>query len=123
MHFLAATTPIYQFTKHSSRYILLAHFSNSFKNDDLNGIEEFSGYIPSFRVGVLSSSSLRQAKNIFIVTTTLVSRCAIKEGIDTNKALALSDFYIRKLDTLYNEKEITNFSYSMVIEYTRLINE
>ena len=49
-------------------------------------------------VGVLSNSELRQVKNLFICTTTLVTRAAIEGGLELKTAYQLSDLYLRKIE-------------------------
>ena len=51
---------------------------------------------PTVRPGILSSNVLRQNKNTFIVTTTLISRAAIEAGMQLEDSFKLSDSFIQK---------------------------
>ena len=72
---------------------------------------------PAIRGGVIAQSDLRQAKNLLVVTATLVSRTVIHGGMDAEEALILSDSYIRKSELLTSIEQITNLTYRMVMEY------
>lgn len=78
---------------------------------------------PAVRSGVLATDQLRQHKNTFIVTATLISRAAIHGGIDTDDALTLSDSYIQKCELLNSLEDITNLQYRMVLDYTERVEK
>lgn len=86
-------------------------------------IDSYISSLPVFNTGIVSSESLRQNKNMFVATITLVSRAAIEEGVDINLALGLSDFYIRKCESLLTEKEIGTLYYQMVKDYTGRVHQ
>lgn len=69
------------------------------------------------RSGVLASNALRQQKNLIICTATLVSRAAIRGGLDTQSAFALSDLYIQQAELLNNFEELTRLNARMVLDY------
>lgn len=93
------------------------------QSGDMSKMDSFVESLPYFTSGMLSKNSLGQTKNMFIVSTTLISRAAIKEGMNIDDALSLSDFYIQKADTLQSEKEIAILSYKMVKDYTEKVHE
>ena len=72
---------------------------------------------PAVRGGIIAQSDLRQSKNLFVVTATLVSRAAIRGGMDHEEALTLSDGYIRKCELMTNVEAVTNLTYRLVMEY------
>ncbi len=59
----------------------------------------------------------------FIVTATLVSRAAIRGGMDVEDALSLSDAYIQKSELVYRVDSITNLQYHMVLDYTERVEK
>ena len=65
----------------------------------------------------MAPDSLRQVKNLFVVTATLVSRAAIRGGMDPNEALTLSDLYIQQCETATDLDYITNLNYRLVMDY------
>ena len=57
----------------------------------------------------------------FIVSTTLVSRAAIRGGMDVEDAFSLSDAYIQKCELLTRPDQILNLQYHMILEYTQKV--
>lgn len=75
------------------------------------------------RAGVVAPNSLRQDKNIFIVSTTLASRAAIKGGLSVNEALSLSDLYIQRCELLHDSSSILELQFRMVTDYCEMVNK
>lgn len=88
---------------------------------DVSALNAYIKDIPAIRSGTVAKNQLRQAKNIFIVTTTLVSRAAIRGGLDVTNALRLSDIYIQKCEMINDIQEITELSFRMVMDYTQKV--
>ena len=78
------------------------------RRGDTAALKEWIAGMPAVRSGVLADNALRQMKNTFIVTATLVSRAAIRGGMDTEDALSLSDAYIQKCELLGSIGRISN---------------
>lgn len=94
---------------------------NFVRHGDVSALKEWIKSAPAVRPGKLSSDTLRQLKNTFIVTATLVSRSAIRGGMDANDALSLSDAYIQKCELLSAVEAIVNLQFHMVLEYTERV--
>lgn len=88
---------------------------------DSQSLSHWISNAPAVRSGVLAQNQLRQIKNTFIVTATLVSRAAIRGGLDAETALALSDSYIQKCELLSTPQQLNNLQYHMVLDYTRQV--
>lgn len=73
------------------------------------------------RPGNLSTDELRQQKNLLICTATLVTRAAIRGGLDQQTAFALSDFYIQKAELLSSSVHVTNLNAQMVTDFTERV--
>lgn len=86
-------------------------------------MKELIDSIPAVRAGILAADQLRQLKNTFIVTATLVARAAIRGGMDTDDALSLSDAYIQKCELMNHMERITNLQYRMIFDYTERIEK
>ena len=86
-------------------------------------LKEWISSVPAVRPGKVASDMLRQLKNTFIISTTLVSRAAIRGGMDLDDALSLSDSYIQKCEHLNSFEQITNLQYHMVMQYTLAVEE
>lgn len=85
---------------------------------NLPGLKSFFHGVSAVRPGILSENAMRERKNLFIVTATLVSRSAIRGGLGAEEALTLSDLYIRKAETSASVSELTRLQIQMVEDYT-----
>lgn len=73
------------------------------------------------RAGILASDALRQEKNLLICTATLVTRAAIRGGLERETAFALSDVYIQKAELLEDYAALTRLSAQMVLDFTKRV--
>ncbi len=96
---------------------------NIVRKGDTAALREWVKNAPAVRGGILAADGLRQMKNTFIVTATLISRAAIRGGININDALSLSDAYIQKCELLNSVDRITNLQYHMILDYTEQVEK
>lgn len=94
---------------------------NIVRKGDTAAMREWFANAPAIRGGVLAEEQLRQQKNMFIVTATLVSRAAIRGGMDIDDAFSHSDFYIQQCERSTSLEAITNLQYRMVLDYTERV--
>lgn len=90
------------------------------------GVAAFQEWLkkaPATHAGTLANSALRQWKNTFIVTATLVSRSAIRGGMDSNDALSLSDSYIQRCELLDSVDRLQNLQFHMLLDYTERVEK
>ncbi|MCF0138442.1 MAG: hypothetical protein HUJ66_08785, partial [Oscillospiraceae bacterium] len=73
------------------------------------------------RAGTMAHDALRQQKNILVCTATLVSRAAIRGGMPTEDALALSDFYIQRSELLNDCVAVMRLQAGMVLDFTEKV--
>jgi len=72
--------------------------------------------------GILSRGDpLRQAKNMFIVTATLVTRAAIEGGLNPEVAMSLSDLFIQQIENQNDISRILVCQTEMVMEFTQRV--
>jgi len=90
---------------------------------DSAALREWLPSAPAVRAGVMAPDQLRQAKNAFIVTATLVSRAAIRGGMETEDAFSLSDSFIQKCELLNDISRIMNLQYHMVLDFTERVEK
>lgn len=88
---------------------------------DSAALRQWIAKAPPVQGGVLAGDQLRQLKNTFIVTATLISRAAIRGGLNEDDAFSLSDSYICQVEFLRDQAAITNLQYSMVLEFTEQV--
>ena len=86
---------------------------------DVDGLNAFFAQVPPIHGGQLAPDSLRQVQNLFVVTATLVSRAAIRGGMDANDALGLSDLYIQQCEAATDMGFVTNLNYRLVMDYAQ----
>ena len=96
---------------------------NYVKKGDIDSLNEFIKKPVVVNSGKIASDQIRQQKNIFIVSCTLVARAAIRGGMDVNDSLSLSDMYIRKCELMNNISQIANLQLRMIIDYTEKVNK
>lgn len=94
---------------------------NLVRQGDSAALKEWMASAPAIRPGILAADQLRQHKNTFIVSATLVSRAAIQGGMDVNDALSLSDAFIQKCELLNTLDRIANLQYHMVLDFTERV--
>ena len=73
------------------------------------------------RAGTMASDALRQQKNLIVCTATLVTRSAIKGGLDRETAFALSDMYIQKAELMADVVDLTRLNAQMVLDFTKRV--
>lgn len=92
------------------------------RNGDEKGLLEWVKQIPSIRPGETSFDSLRQTLNLYITTITLVSREAMKAGLDKDLSLSLSDSYLKLVEPLTKEDEIVLLQLNAIKDFTHRVS-
>lgn len=85
---------------------------------DTERLREWIREVPSVRTGTIADSFIRQNKNNFIVTTALVSRAAVRAGMDLEDAYRMSDSFILMCENAKTAEEISSLYISMLTGYT-----
>ncbi|MBQ9592946.1 MAG: helix-turn-helix domain-containing protein, partial [Lachnospiraceae bacterium] len=91
------------------------------RRGDRAALSRWTSQAPAVRGGLLAPNELRQQKNLFIVTATLVSRAAIRGGLDVEEAFLLSDYYIQNCERLDSPDKLANLQYHMVNDFTERV--
>jgi len=120
----------YQFLKaeHDSQ-----HFSYHYEQQYLNAVE--NGDVLFFenmlleepkvleKVGILANDSIKQLEYMCVSSIVLVSRAAIRGGINPSTAYALSELYMQKTERCRNSQELLNLHLAMELDFTRKVRE
>lgn len=69
--------------------------------------------------GRLSKDFVRNVRYHFIVSTALITRQCVENGLERELAYTLSDIYISKMDLLRTAKEIIELHNEMLIDFTK----
>lgn len=96
-------------------------YLNYIRAGNVDGLKAFFSNTSSIQVGQLADNTLRQQKNLMIVSATLATRCAIEGGLDIESAYQLSDIYIRESEKLQNAETLYQLQYSMLLDFTRRV--
>ena len=73
------------------------------------------------RAGTMASDALRQQKNLLICTATLVTRSAVKGGLNRETAFKLSDHYIQQAEMMTDVLKLTQLNAQMVLDFTKRV--
>ena len=92
------------------------------RKGDAAALRQWFSRAPAVRSGKLAGDALRQMRNTLIVTATLVSRAAIRGGLDMEEALSLSDAYIQQCELLSATDRLTNLQFHMIQEFTERVS-
>lgn len=74
-------------------------------------------------VGKLSNDPLQNLKYHFVITTAMVVRYCVNNGMELEKAYSLSDFYILKADELNNIEELSKLHDEMCLDLCQRMYE
>lgn len=97
--------------------IMLSHVEHGRTAD----IEAMFRGVTAGRAGTMASDTLRQQKNLLICVATLVTRAAIRGGLNWEQAFALSDMYIQKAELMTDVLSLTRLNAQMVVDFTKRV--
>ncbi|MFU0828692.1 MAG: hypothetical protein ACFWTJ_14385 [Lachnoclostridium sp.] len=92
------------------------------ENGDVHGLKNFIKKPIPIKAGIIADSNLRQMKNLFIVTTTIITRAAIRGGLDIETAYELSDTYILQMEKMQNINDVNQLLYAMLEDFTKRVS-
>jgi len=104
-------------------YFFEQQYYGYIERGDLDGLQHFIKQVPSFTEGRTSNDSLRQAKNIFISSTAIITRRAIAGGLDIETAYQLSDSYIQEAEKMSDQASILALNATAAIDFTSRVAE
>ncbi|MDE7131203.1 MAG: helix-turn-helix domain-containing protein [Lachnospiraceae bacterium] len=112
-------------TKEAEQFHNTYHYEQMYmeyiRNGNIDGLKTFFSNYFSIQEGRLADNTLRQVKNILIVTTTLATRCAIEGGMDIESAYQLSDIYIQESEKLQSTEALYRLQYNMLLDFTNRV--
>lgn len=73
------------------------------------------------QVGQMAKNPLAQERYTFIAFATLLTRAAIRGGLDAETAYSLSDTYCRQMDSMMRAQDISGLSYKMAIDFCQKV--
>lgn len=107
-------------TEHN--YALEILFLTKVKNGDLEKVVDlYNEHIKTQYLNFSSSNPLRGAKNKALSFSTLLARTIIDGGVENEKALALEDYYKKRLETTRDMSQLISVIETMIVQYTNTI--
>ncbi len=94
-------------------------FFDAVKSGDEKAVGEIMLPLKNENLGVLSDDPVRNMQYHLTITIALITRFCIEGGLPSERAYTLSDIYIKQLDALHTEAEITELHRTLVFDYTR----
>lgn len=91
------------------------------ENGQTGYLRELFSAPPNIKAGRIAHDALRQMKNMGICTATEVSRAAIRGGLDPQKAFAMSDLYIQKIEILRKVSSIESLIQEMIVDFAQMV--
>lgn len=92
------------------------------RNGEPEKLNEFLLAAANTREGKLADTPLRQAKNLFIGTITMVGKfAAIPGGLDIEQTYQLIDTYIQECEKLQTEDAVKTLQYNMPMDFARRV--
>lgn len=106
------------FDSYQAAYDFESEMLKGVRNGNVHAIQNQISTSHNMHIGTLSHSSMRQSKNLFICTVTLVTRAAIDGGLNLETAYELSDFYLQKSEGVLSTAAINGLMDTMVLDFT-----
>ena len=104
-------------------YLFEKEYYGYVQRGDIDGLKNFVGHTPKVTEGKVAGDSLRQAKNIFISSITMITRKAIEGGLDAETAYLLSDSYIQEVEKMTDSSAITFLNATAAMDFTKRVSE
>lgn len=107
----------------NNSYDIEAQMLKNVENGNETGLLNFIEQPFIVHEGVIGPNNIRQAKNTYIVTLTLITRAAIRGGLETEVAFQLSDLYIQQIETLNTLEGIQTLCQEALFHFTKKVAE
>lgn len=102
-------------------YYFERHLYQLVTDGNVEALEKLLSQTQSLVAGRIGANSLRQEKNVFIASTTLLTRAAIAGGLDIETAYQLSDAYIQESEKASSSDTIARMNTAILFDFTRRV--
>lgn len=103
--------------KHHHPYHLEKELNRAFVHGDIDALEKISHAYEHYQAPVLSKDPVRSLKNNMICTCALITRIAMKAGLEEKYAYYLSDLYIEKIESISDESSLHHLNSVMMLDF------
>lgn len=84
-------------------------------------LKEFANQARYAKIGAIAPGALRQWKNLFIVSVTLVSRAAMRGGLSPSTAYQLSNVYLQQVERLADVEAVKALLWQVQFDYAKRV--
>lgn len=95
--------------------------TTAIENGDLSFFSDLMDITSKGFPGTLSEEPLTQTRYMFVVSSTLFSRAAIKGGLDLETAYSMADVYCRQMDRLDDKDAIELLAIQMLMHFCDMV--
>lgn len=88
---------------------------------NVNALQNLTQKSRRIHAGLIGENSLRQEKNIFIATLTMITRHSISGGLEIETAYQLSDTYIQESEKAQTIEAVNRLSYTALLDFTNRV--
>ena len=114
-------------SKENERYHNTYYFEQEYlgliEKGNVKALTDLFDNVPDLTAGTVATDSLRQAKNIFIASVTLITRSSISGGLDIETAYQLSDSYIKEAEKLSDPTAVLFLNRTVALDYAKRVSE
>lgn len=104
-------------------YSIESELSDIIEAGNLEKLKDITKRAVATQVGTIAHDNLRQMKNMFIITSVIVSRAAMKGGLSPSIAYSLSDIYIQQIERLTDAPSITELTIQVQFDYCTRVSD
>lgn len=91
------------------------------KNGNIEELEKNKPQLIVKGQGILSDDKFRNIQYHFVVATALIVRFCIEGGLSAENAYTMSDVFIRRMDNLWEQEEVEQLHYEMVLTFAKMM--
>ena len=128
---LFATSINQQYTKNAyttkeestlnNNYAIESELLRYIETGNMKGLFSFTERAKNTKVGIIANDNLRQLKNTFVTAVAIISRAAMRGGLDPSIAYPLSDMYLQQMERLTDPDVIQNLMFQLQHDYTNRV--
>ena len=97
-------------------------FLSKVTSGDIEKVKDlFQKNILTQYLGSYGPNKLRSAKNLSMIFTSHIARASIAGGVDSEKALLMSDFYINEIESTFKYEDLVELLEKIVINFTNSV--
>lgn len=93
------------------------------RNGQIDKLSEGTRFAGNGIPGTIHPDPLRNAKDLGIITITIIARPAIQGGVSDEVAYAMSDAYMQEIEACNSQKDVFNVCFRAASEYTHAVAE